>query len=55
VKWLKELLLRKTTALVAQDAWNLAKALECAPTDGAEIELRSDLKTKIAEVSHTRN
>ena len=42
--------MRKTKAVVARNASELAKALGLTPADGAELELRSDLHTKIAEV-----
>jgi predicted XRE-type DNA-binding protein len=42
--------MRKTKAVVARNASELAKALGLTPPDGAELELRSDLNTKIAEV-----
>jgi predicted XRE-type DNA-binding protein len=42
--------MKKTKAVVAWNAGELAKALGLTPADGAKIELRSDLNTKIAEV-----
>ena len=42
--------MRKTKAVAARNASELAKALGLTPADGAELELRSDLNTKIAEV-----
>jgi predicted XRE-type DNA-binding protein len=42
--------MRKTKAVVTRNAGKLAKALGLTPAHGAEIELRSDLNTKIAEV-----
>jgi roadblock/LC7 domain-containing protein len=41
---------KKTKAVVAWNAGELAKALGLTPADGAKIELQSDLNTKIAEV-----
>jgi predicted XRE-type DNA-binding protein len=42
--------MRKTKAIVTRNAGELAKALGLTPTDGAEIELRSELNSKIAEI-----
>jgi len=42
--------MKKTKAVVTRNAGELARALGLAPADGAEIELRSDLNSKIAEV-----
>jgi predicted XRE-type DNA-binding protein len=42
--------MKKTKPVVARNAGELAKALGLTPADGAEIELRSDLNLKIAEV-----
>jgi predicted XRE-type DNA-binding protein len=42
--------MKKPKAVVARTAADLAKALGLAPVDGAEMELRSDLNSKIAEV-----
>jgi adenylosuccinate lyase len=42
--------MKKTKAVVAWNAGELAKALGLTPADGAKIELQSDLHTKIAEV-----
>jgi hypothetical protein len=42
--------MKKTKAVVAWNAGELAKALGLTPADGAKIELQSDLNTKIAEV-----
>lgn len=42
--------MRKIKAVVTRNAGKLAKALGLTPAHGAEIELRSDLNTKIAEV-----
>lgn len=42
--------MRKTKAIVTRNAGELAKALGLTPADGAEIELRSELNSKIAEI-----
>ena len=42
--------MRKTKAIVTRNAGELAKALGLTPRDGAEIELRSELNSKIAEI-----
>ncbi len=42
--------MKKTNAIVTRNAGELAKTLGLTAADGAEIELRSDLNTKIAEV-----
>ncbi len=42
--------MKKTNAIVTRNAAELAKTLGLTAADGAEIELRSDLNTKIAEV-----
>jgi predicted XRE-type DNA-binding protein len=42
--------MKKSKATVARTAAELAKALGLTPADGAEIELRSDLNSKIVEV-----
>lgn len=42
--------MKKTKAIVTRNAEELAKTLGLTAADGAEIELRSDLNTKIAEV-----
>ena len=42
--------MKKPKGIVTRTAAELAKALGLSPADGAEIELRSDLNTKIAEV-----
>ena len=42
--------MRKTKAMVTRTARQLAKALRLSPADGAEIELRSNLNSKIVEV-----
>jgi predicted XRE-type DNA-binding protein len=41
--------MKKSKAIVTRTAGELAKALGLTPADGAEIALRSDLNTKIAE------
>ena len=42
--------MKKSNAVVTRSAAGLAKALGLTPADGAEIELRSDLNSKIVEV-----
>jgi predicted XRE-type DNA-binding protein len=42
--------MKKPKAVLARTAADLAKELGLAPVDGAEMELRSDLNSKIAEV-----
>ncbi|MFI5098886.1 MAG: XRE family transcriptional regulator [Candidatus Acidiferrales bacterium] len=42
--------MKKTNAIVTRNAAELAKTLGLTAADGAEIELRSDLNSKIAEV-----
>ena len=42
--------MKKTKGVVTRNAGELAKALGLTAADGAEIELRSDLNTKIAAV-----
>lgn len=42
--------MKKSKAVVTHTAAELAKALGLAPVDGAEIELRSNLNSKIAEI-----
>ncbi len=42
--------MKKTNAIVTRNAAELAKTLGLTAADGAEIELRSDLNTKIAKV-----
>jgi predicted XRE-type DNA-binding protein len=42
--------MRKNKFVVARNAAELAKALGLSPSDGAEIELRSDLNAKIIAV-----
>jgi predicted XRE-type DNA-binding protein len=42
--------MKKTKAFVVRNAGELARALGLRPADRAEIELRSDLNSKIAEV-----
>src|SRR5277367_3582510 len=43
-------LMKKSNAVVTRSAAGLAKALGLTPAFGSEIELRSDLNSKIAEV-----
>jgi predicted XRE-type DNA-binding protein len=42
--------MKKTEAVVTRTAAGLAKALGLTPANGAEIELRSDLNSKIVDV-----
>lgn len=42
--------MKKTKAIVTRNAGELAKALGLSPADGAEIELRSELNSKIVEI-----
>jgi predicted XRE-type DNA-binding protein len=42
--------MKKSKAVVARTVADLAKVLGLAPVDGAEMKLRSDLNSKIAEV-----
>jgi len=42
--------MKKPGAVVARTAGELVKALGLSPADGAELELRSDLNSKIIEV-----
>jgi predicted XRE-type DNA-binding protein len=42
--------MKKTKAVVTRTAAGLARALGLTPADGAEIELRSDLNSKIVDV-----
>lgn len=42
--------MKKSKAIVTRTAAELAKALGLAPADGAEIQLRSDLNSKIVEI-----
>jgi predicted XRE-type DNA-binding protein len=42
--------MKKSKAIVTRSATELAKALGLSPADGAEIELRSNLNSKIAEI-----
>jgi len=42
--------MKKSKAVVARSAAQLAKALGLTPADGAEIELRSNLNSKIVEI-----
>jgi len=42
--------MKKTKAVVTRTAAGLARALGLTPVDGAEIELRSDLNSKIVDV-----
>lgn len=42
--------MKKSKSIVTRSAASLAKALGLTPADGAEIELRSDLNSKIVAV-----
>ena len=42
--------LKKVNPVVARNAKELANALGLTPADGAEIELRSELNSKIVEI-----
>ncbi len=42
--------MKKSKAVVTRTAGELAKALGLTPADGAEIALRSELNSKIAEI-----
>ena len=42
--------MKRTKSIVTRNAAELAKALELTPAAGAEIELRSHLNSKIAEI-----
>ncbi len=42
--------MKKTKAIVARTAAELAKALGLSPAEGTEIEFRSELNSKIIEV-----
>ncbi len=42
--------MKKTKAIVTRNAKELAEALGLSPADGPEIELRSELNSKIAEI-----
>lgn len=44
----------KSKATVARSAASLAKALGLSPAEGAEIELRSNLNSKIIEAVHRK-
>ena len=42
--------MKRSNAIVTRTAAELARALGLTPADGAEIQLRSDLNSKIAEI-----
>ena len=42
--------MKRSRAIIARTAAELAKALGLAPADGAEIQLRSDLNSKIIAI-----
>ena len=46
--------MRKVKPVVTRNARELAAALGLTPADGAEIELRSELNSKIAEFGERR-
>jgi predicted XRE-type DNA-binding protein len=46
--------MKNSKVIVTRTAKQLAKALDLAPADGAEIELRSTLNSKIAEAVHRK-
>ena len=46
--------MRKSKVVVTRTAEQLAKALGLSPADGAEIELRSTLNSKILEAAHRK-
>jgi predicted XRE-type DNA-binding protein len=47
--------MKKSKVVVTHTAAELAKALGLTPADGADIELRSDLNSKIVEVVQRRD
>ena len=47
--------MKKSKSLVTRNASELAKALGLSPADGAGIELRSTLNSKIIEAVHRKN
>jgi transcriptional regulator with XRE-family HTH domain len=47
--------MKKNKFTVARNAGELAGALGLSPADGAEIELRSDLNSKIVEIVQRKN
>src|SRR5947208_1234665 len=47
--------MKKSRLIVTRNASELAKALGLSPADGAEIELRSVLKSKIIEAVRRKN
>jgi predicted XRE-type DNA-binding protein len=47
--------MKKSKVMVTRSASGLAKALGLRPADGAEIELRSDLNSKIIGVVQRKN
>ena len=46
--------MKKTKAIIAKSASELAEVLGLSPADGAEIEIRSDLNDKIIDVVKTK-
>jgi predicted XRE-type DNA-binding protein len=46
--------MKKTKAIVAKSASELAEVLGLSPADGVEIEIRSDLNDKIIDVVKTK-
>lgn len=47
--------MKKTRSIVTRTAAELAEAIGLSPAEGAEIELRSDLNSKIIEVVKKKN
>jgi|SRR5437868_15059869 len=47
--------MRKSEPIVTRTAAGLARALDLSPADGAEIELRSALNSKIIEAVRRKN
>lgn len=46
--------MKKTKTITAHSAADLARALELSPADAVQIELRSALNSKIAEIVHRK-
>ena len=46
--------MKKSRAIATRTAVELAKALGLTPADGAEIQLRSDLNSKIVEIVQSK-
>lgn len=47
--------MKRSKVIVTRTAGQLARALGLTPADGAEIELRSALNSKIVEAVHRKN